>query len=135
MEFKDKVYIASKYAEKGSDSTLAVYNTNSTDVSKEDILEKVKDKVLFSDKIEYAKKSLEGADLSFISNRTDEIVQNVVQKYQQRSNVGIKKYNTTLQENTDGIEVFLTHLQEELMDATLYIEKLKQQVKQLKTLM
>lgn len=70
--------------------------------------------------------------MSDISNKKDEIVQNVIQKYQERSEVGIKKYNTTLQENSDGIEVFLNHLQEELMDATLYIEKLKQQVKQLK---
>ena len=69
---------------------------------------------------------------SIISNKKDEIVQNVIQKYEQRSQVGIKKYNATLQENSDGLEVFLNHLQEELMDATLYIEKLKQQVKQLK---
>ena len=69
---------------------------------------------------------------SVISNKKDEIVQNVIQKYEQRSQVGIKKYNTTLQENSDGIEVFLNHLQEELMDATLYIEKLKHQFAKLK---
>ena len=63
---------------------------------------------------------------------TDPIVQSVVNKYQTRSEVGIKKYNTTLEENTDGLEVFLNHLQEELMDATLYIEKLKKQVESLK---
>jgi len=53
----------------------------------------------------------------------DEIVKQVVDKFQQRSEVGIKKYGTTLeQNNTDD---FLNHLQEELMDAILYIEKLK----------
>jgi len=55
----------------------------------------------------------------------DKIVQKVVDKFNKRSEVGIKKYNTTLQENNDGLLKFLTHLQEELMDATLYIEKIK----------
>jgi hypothetical protein len=51
----------------------------------------------------------------------DQIVEQVVQKYEGRSSVGIKKYGTTLeQNNTDN---YLIHLQQELMDATLYIEK------------
>ena len=56
----------------------------------------------------------------------DGIVQNVKDLYEERSQVGIKKYNTTLEESTEGLEAFLIHLQQELMDATLYIEKLKQ---------
>jgi len=57
----------------------------------------------------------------------DKIVEQVVKKYNKRSEVGIKKYGTTLDENdTDD---FLIHLQEELMDATLYIEKLLNQNK------
>lgn len=52
----------------------------------------------------------------------DQIVQQVVDKYQQRSEVGIKKYGTTLSENnTDN---FFNHLIEELMDATLYVQKI-----------
>lgn len=52
----------------------------------------------------------------------DYVVQNVIDKYQERSDVGVKKYGTTLYDNdTDD---FLKHLQEELMDATLYIQKL-----------
>jgi len=54
----------------------------------------------------------------------DSIVQAVVDKFQQRSEVGIKKYGTTLEQNNN--DDYLTHLQEELMDAILYIEKLKQ---------
>jgi len=51
----------------------------------------------------------------------DQIVEQVVQKYEGRSAVGIKKYGTTLEKNnTDN---YLIHLQQELMDATLYIEK------------
>lgn len=55
----------------------------------------------------------------------DKIVEEVVAKYRQRSELGIKKYGTTLDENKATLIEWLTHLQEELMDATLYIEKLK----------
>lgn len=54
--------------------------------------------------------------------RTDPIVDQVIEKFQQRSTVGIKKYNTTLYENNH--DNYLLHLQEELQDATLYIEKI-----------
>lgn len=56
----------------------------------------------------------------------DKIVENVVKRFNERSKVGIEKYNTTLYNSPDGFYTFLNHLQEELMDATLYIEKLKQ---------
>ena len=60
---------------------------------------------------------------------TDQVVTNVVNKYQGRSAVGIRKYGTTLEENnTDN---FFQHLQEELMDATLYVQKLMEQREQL----
>ncbi len=53
----------------------------------------------------------------------DPIVKQVTDKFKSRSEVGIKKYGTTLQDN--NTDDFLNHLQEELMDAILYIEKLK----------
>ena len=52
----------------------------------------------------------------------DKIVENVITKYRTRSEVGIKKYGTTLEDN--NTDDFLRHLQEELFDASLYIEKL-----------
>lgn len=55
-------------------------------------------------------------------SKTDRIVDQVIAKFQQRSDVGIKKYGTTLYENNH--DNYLLHLQEELQDATLYIEKL-----------
>jgi hypothetical protein len=55
----------------------------------------------------------------------DPIVTMVKEKFDLRSKVGIDKYNTTLFDSPDGFYKFLNHLQEELMDATLYIEKLK----------
>lgn len=57
--------------------------------------------------------------------KRDPIVDAVVNKFMSRSQVGIKKYGTTLHEN--NTDDFLEHLQQELMDATLYIEKLKSQ--------
>jgi hypothetical protein len=53
----------------------------------------------------------------------DPVVKQVIDKFQNRSEVGIKKYGTTLHEN--NTDDFLNHLQEELMDAILYIQKLK----------
>lgn len=58
----------------------------------------------------------------------DPIVQSVIDKYQERSDVGIKKYGTTLQDNKLELLEWIDHLQCELMDATLYIEKLKQEL-------
>jgi hypothetical protein len=54
----------------------------------------------------------------------DRIVELVKEKYQQRSDVGINKYGTTLEGNNR--DSYLKHLQEELMDSTLYLEKLIQ---------
>ncbi len=52
----------------------------------------------------------------------DKIVYDVIDKYYERSQVGITKYGTTLANNNH--DNYLKHLQEELMDATLYIQKL-----------
>jgi hypothetical protein len=57
---------------------------------------------------------------------TDKILDSVIAKYQERSQTGIEKYGKTLEENNLTFTEWLNHLQEELMDATLYIEKLKQ---------
>jgi len=55
--------------------------------------------------------------------KKDKIVQQVISKFEQRSEIGIKKYGTTLEEN--NTDDFINHLQEELMDAILYLEKVK----------
>jgi len=52
----------------------------------------------------------------------DKIVEQVINKYEDRSYIGIAKYGTTLEENNK--DNYLKHLQEELMDATLYLEKI-----------
>jgi hypothetical protein len=57
----------------------------------------------------------------------DSIVDSVVAKYQQRSDRGVSKYGVTLDRKDLSTDEWLNHLQEELMDATLYIEKLRQE--------
>jgi hypothetical protein len=59
----------------------------------------------------------------------DFIVESVIDQFKDRSNVGIKKYGTTLDRNDLTMLEWLIHLQQELMDATLYIEKLKSKLK------
>jgi hypothetical protein len=60
---------------------------------------------------------------------SDQIVLSVIEKYAQRSEVGIIKYGTTLE--TNNKDNYLKHLQEELMDATLYLQKLMDQNKEI----
>ena len=55
----------------------------------------------------------------------DKIIERVINKIKSRSDVGYKKYGVTLQEDDQSLEVWLTHIQEELMDAVNYIEKAK----------
>ena len=56
----------------------------------------------------------------------DSIVESVINKYRERSEKGIETYGTTLDRNDLSRLDWLNHLQEELMDAVNYIEKLKQ---------
>ena len=55
----------------------------------------------------------------------DSIVESVIDQYKQRSEIGFVKYKMTLDRDDLTTLEWLKHLQEELMDATLYIEKLK----------
>jgi len=48
----------------------------------------------------------------------------VCEKIKARSDVGKKKYGVTMEEEILSIHDWLVHLQEELMDAAVYVEKL-----------
>ena len=63
----------------------------------------------------------------------DPILLKVLAKYYERSERGIKKYGRTLDRDDLSILDWLNHLQEELMDATLYIEKLKEEASKTRT--
>lgn len=62
-------------------------------------------------------------DLLFMT--PDTIVRDVLKRFNARSLAGIEKYSTTLERNDLTGKEWLQHLQDELMDAVLYIEKLK----------
>ena len=62
----------------------------------------------------------------------DPVVQSVVNKFVDRSDVGFKKYGKTLRNDQSDIFVWLNHLQEELMDATLYLQRLKEEISTLR---
>lgn len=74
----------------------------------------------------------------FISDNTwenrekDLIVENVKTIYDLRAKVGRSKYGTTMERNDLSFVEWLIHLQEELMDATIYLEKLKFEYKKIK---
>ena len=55
----------------------------------------------------------------------DIIIDRVIQKFKDRSDVGFKKYGVTLKDDDQPLDTWLTHIQEELMDAVNYIEKVK----------
>ena len=56
----------------------------------------------------------------------DKIIQQVISKIQKRSDVGFKKYGVTLNDDDQPLDAWLNHLQEELMDAVLYLQKAKE---------
>ena len=55
----------------------------------------------------------------------DPIIEKVVDQLVSRSNVGYKKYGVTLEDDLGELNKWLQHLQEELLDAANYIEKIK----------
>ena len=56
----------------------------------------------------------------------DPVVERVVDKFVGRSDVGFEKYGVTLQNDPSEMLEWLNHLQEELMDAVLYLQKAKE---------
>ena len=56
----------------------------------------------------------------------DPVVERVVDKFVSRSDVGFAKYGVTLNDDKSNLFAWVNHLQEELMDAVLYLQKLKE---------
>jgi hypothetical protein len=57
----------------------------------------------------------------------DPVVKRVVNKFVKRSDVGFAKYGVTLDKDSSDLFAWLNHLQEELMDAVLYLQKAKEE--------
>ena len=65
----------------------------------------------------------------------DPVVQRVCDKFIDRSNVGFEKYGTTLEDERrlkmKGLQKYLNDVQEELMDAVLYIQAAREELQDL----
>ncbi len=63
----------------------------------------------------------------------DPVVKRVVNKFKKRSDAGYEKYGTTLHEERTtkikGLMKYLVDIQEELMDAILYIQTAQEELK------
>ena len=60
--------------------------------------------------------------------KKDKVVTQVLNKFKERSKIGIKKYGTTLHESDLSIAEWINHAMEEQMDNILYLQKLKQEL-------
>ena len=62
----------------------------------------------------------------------DPVVERVLTKFVNRSDVGFEKYGTTLDEERTtklkGLQKYLNDIQEELMDAVLYIQAAREEL-------
>ena len=56
----------------------------------------------------------------------DPVVERVVDKFVSRSDIGFAKYGVTLEDDKSNMFEWMNHLQEELMDAVLYLQKAKE---------
>ena len=65
----------------------------------------------------------------------DPVVRNVVDKFVSRSNIGYSKYGSTLDDERrlkmKGLNKYLNDIQEELMDAVLYIQAAREELQDL----
>jgi hypothetical protein len=59
---------------------------------------------------------------------TDAIIEAVVAQLRTRAKKGKEKYGTTMERDDLSPLQWLQHLQEELMDAAVYVEKLKGEI-------
>tara|TARA_B100000963_G_scaffold328921_1_gene317883 strand:- start:4 stop:279 length:276 start_codon:yes stop_codon:yes gene_type:complete len=60
-----------------------------------------------------------------MSKVNDKIINRVIDKIQKRAEAGYKKYGVGLDKDNQTLDTWLNHLQEELMDAANYIEKIR----------
>jgi hypothetical protein len=57
---------------------------------------------------------------------SDRIVESVIDQFRTRAEAGKRKYGTTMERDDLTLPSGFSTLQEELMDAVVYIEKIKQ---------
>ena len=102
-------------------------------------IEKVKWKTEHLKKINMSDREIMDAKSGITSRREygfrDPVVRSVVDKFVSRSDVGYSKYGTTLDDERrlkmKGLQKYLNDVQEELMDAVLYIQSARDELQDL----
>lgn len=74
---------------------------------------------------EHIRELLVNDPIVFPKLNEDSIVKSVIDSFKERSEAGFKKYGTNLDRNDLSVLEWLSHAQQEAMDFTLYLEKLK----------
>jgi len=90
-------------------------------------------------KINMSSREISDARLGITSRKEygfrDPVVRNVVDKFVSRSDVGFAKYNSTLDDERrlkmKNLQGYLNDIQEELMDAVLYIQAARDELQDL----
>ncbi len=59
----------------------------------------------------------------------DPLVQRVLERMAERSESGIKKFGNTMDQSEQSLDHWIINTQEELADAILYLEKLKDEIR------
>ena len=67
--------------------------------------------------------------ITFSNEPGDVNVDNVVKSFYNRMETGYKKYGVTTERKDIDLMGWLQHLQEELMDACVYVERIKSELK------
>ena len=102
-------------------------------------IEKVKWKTEHLKKINMSDREIMDAKSGITSRKEygfrDPVVRSVVDKFVSRSDVGYSKYGTTLDDERrlkmKGLQKYLNDIQEELMDAVLYIQSARDELQDL----
>lgn len=69
-------------------------------------------------------------DIVVSPKEVDSVVYSIVNQFTKRAKVGMEKYGTNLDRTDLSTFDWIQHAQEELMDAILYLEKLKRAFQQ-----
>ena len=70
-------------------------------------------------------KIIKGEWMDMLNRSNDGVVQSLIKRFLSRSAKGIDTYGMTLEQNRMPVKDWNLYLQEELMDASLYLEKLR----------
>ena len=65
------------------------------------------------------------------SYKPDSIIQSVISQFLERGEFGLNKYGTTLDRTDLNVDDWIEHMKQELMDAILYLERIKKEIHKL----